>query len=453
MRNSFMPLILVLGVTVMAIPMIMKAPPRGSGGPEINPGVFCPSQKAIYQVASLPIAAENRATWISIAPKPEGGAGPGLDLRRFIVVSGEDHSPLTAAVMYALAETITKRGGAAILDPLRGPASDTGQVLALGASYVIRVATIDGATPQATSGACAAVIRCRTSAVRLPAAHPAARLQQNGGEHASVLSIAHHSTGGQGSWPSWYAGFGRGIAETVIDQLGAGAPAGSADLELADWGSQLPQPPQADTLRWTAAFQHQLVRGWIGRVAGKTTIARDGSTEPALAQLERHLGKGGWKRVEQPGAGLLQEWERAQESASHDTDAKATKEGDAKDELSSRLSVREDDAGYDIIAWQERPHPAELFQQWLDAATDGTEPAGERARRELVPERTRPPAPKPEAVRERALRALARHLDCEAIPEEFRARARILVAGAPVAPAAPASAATPAATPAAVPAP
>jgi hypothetical protein len=422
MHNSLIPLLGVVVVCLLAVPLALHGPSRGSAGPEINPGVFRQVVNRVYRVDSMPLETQNLVTDLPAA----AGAGPGYPSGRIVVVSGDDRSPLSAAVMLGLAESITAQGGAAILDPLRGGDSDTDHVLALGASWGVRVSCPDGAPPAAPGGACTATITCLAWPVRLADDHPAARLQPVQALRPLTVQVHHHSSGSSGSsgsWPGWYAAVGRSIADAVLADLARGAPSGPPELALPDWGSTLPQPATADGLRWSAAFQRAFIRGWLGRIDGVVTIGRTGNSESSLARLEASLARGEWHLApsETPGYRL---WSR--------------------DKDGGLLSVHSDPHGHDIVLWWERPHAAQLYTQWLSAAGDGIEAALEhQARAQALPPGTVPAPLAAETVRARARANLALYLDSEAIPLAYRVQARQLLAGHRPAPAPAAASAAP----------
>jgi len=335
-----------------------------------------------------------------------------MDPGRIVVLSGEDRSPLTAAVMRGLAERITDRQGAAILDPMPVPGGDTDHVLALGATWRLAIDTVTGAPPSAPGGDCVASIRLQLSTMRLPSDHPAAGWQPSGSTIRATLVVDHHSHGAPGEWPSWYAAVGRSIADSVLAAVTRDAKPSAPDLDTPDWGDSLPQPAMVDVMRWSAAFQYELVRGWLGRIESLATIGPDGKSMPSLDRLKKVLEHGGWKPTEgsYPGYAL---WFRAQDDG--------------------WLAVHSDPSGHDISLWWERPQAAKLFTQWLDAALSGVEPPLERSARLQDSGGTQagtPPvaAPSAAAIKIHARAALQAHQDCSMIPLQYRTQAKALLA-------------------------
>jgi hypothetical protein len=382
MRNSLLPIIFVLALSAVVVPLSLRGPDRGSGGPDVEPMLWRAPVKKIHQVESMPLQATNK---VSATGGTQDADGYGLNLRRFVVVAGEDRSPLTAAVMLALAERITAEGGAVILDPLRGPESDTEHVIPLGATWLLRVATVAGTPASEPGGPCHATVRCRTSALRVPADHPAARLQPEEVDHASELTVAHDSRGVTGAWPNWYAGFGRSVADALLERLERGAVETKPDLGIPDWGTRLPDPPEVDVLRWRGAFQHEFMRGWIGRIDGVTTTDREGKPQPTIQRLQDKLKRGGWIRDDEASTDKQELWARARGGPS------------------ASLTIRPDAGGAEVVMWQEWPHAAEVFNQWLDVAAAGDA---------------------------KALDRLRRHRHCEAVPADERQKADALLAPA-----------------------
>ncbi|MBA2481062.1 MAG: hypothetical protein H0V44_10385 [Planctomycetes bacterium] len=397
----------MIAVLVGSFALIPRGSGRGAGGPEINPGIFRFPSKSIHRVDSMTLDQDNRIEVVRSAVEAEPFA---LDLRTVVVVAGGDRMALTQAAMLGLAEGVTRSGGVAILDPLRAPESDTTSLPPIGATLVIEVATTGGEAPTSPNQAIEATLRIRARSVGVDD-HPAARFAPDMPRVAAEFALTHRSAGTGGSWPERYAAVGRGIGAAVLSRLGAGAAASATPLSVADWGTPLPQPPQSKTLRWSAAFQHHLVRGWVGRIDGSRTIVRGGGEQGSSEQLVRRMAASGW--VEDPG-----------------DDAALRVFTCERDGMSLALSLRADAAGFDVAMWQERPHAAELFTQWMEAAQSGVEPPIERVAREgrARPDKRPPPAPDAEQVRRSARDALRRHRACAGIPLEYRERAQALIA-------------------------
>jgi len=417
-NNSLLPIIGVLVVCIITIPLALRGPARGSGGPAVDPGVFRRVTNGVYQVTSMPLHIDTQVAQVDADGQPLASPPAlGLDVARFVVLSGEDRSPLTAAVLRGLAEEITARGGAAILDPMPLPGGDTDHVLALGANWRLAVETVGGAPPTAPGGDCSATVRFTLTTIRLPPGHPAAQFQDAGRALTTVLQVVHRSHAEQpaNDWPSWYAAFGRSVGDAVLDAVSTGVVS-KPDLDSPDWGSSLPQPSMVDVMRWSAAFQQQLLRGWVGRINGLATIGPDGRSLPSLDRLKSVLAHGDWKPTESTAPGYLM-WSRAKDGG--------------------WLAVHSDAGGHDVSQWWERPQAVDLFTQWLTAAASGVEPAIEQqARLADAGSGVEAPSPVPLPAEEQAhARAcLAGYQDCTAIPETYRRRAKALLASPLTAP-------------------
>jgi hypothetical protein len=374
MRNSLLPLVMVLVISAAALALIFHGDPAmpGQGGPEIDPGIFVPAKNAVYQVKTMPMTVTQSVSG--------DGTGTPLDARLFTVVQGLDYNPLTSATMLGLAEGITHRGGVAIFDPMRGPDADTSPPLPLGSAYVLRVETLAGKAPTNVDEACSATIRITVHNLRLPAGHPGARWQPDGEEVSRTATITRQCQAGRElSWPQWYATVGRGVAEAVITRWYE-VPTRPAPHPV-DWQSLLPMPPQANPVRWAGAFQDELVRGWIGRIDGTTVGTADGRGESALAPLERRLST---KWTEQAAHGAMRIWKH-----------------NPPDSAWFSVTATADPVGWDLAYWTERDDPVSWYQGWIAAAGKGDA---------------------------NALAILARHRDCPGASADLRDAAALVLA-------------------------
>ncbi len=412
MRNSILPLAVVIAICLGFILSTRGGALRGQGGPSIDPGIYRAVTNGIYQVESMALTDVPR-DFAPAVPEPIGF----MPTRR-VVVSGDDRAPLTRAIMRSLAEIITARGGTVILDPL----GDAGQDMLppVDAAWCMRIASVSGEVPTAPQGPLDYRFRAHLWTVRPPAGHPACDRVEDGLDRDAVLTmrLACHGVG-KGGWPEWFAGVGRTCASALLARAAEG-PVAVPEAPMADWGTMLPMPPRLDILRWSAPFQQDFVRGWIGRIDGLYTTAESGTQEPSLDRFAALLGHGGWKPDPQMQAPGFAAWRKA--------------EGDG------HLTIHSDAGGHDILVWWEREQPAALFAAWMDALGDGIEPAVERAARSRdVPPPGAPTLP-PDAVRARCRAALGRYLHCPIIPADMRAKAAALLAAkstdAPMAPAA-----------------
>jgi hypothetical protein len=394
-RNSVLPLVLVVLCGAAAIALLPKGSPQGVNGPPIFPGIFRLPKQERFRVHPAELEAVN-----AVIGAPAAAANP-PESWRSVMVAGEDDQATTRAVMYALAERLSEHGCLVVLDPPDAPP------YGLGVERLVRVATRGSALPADPGGACTARVAVTTRLMRFPADHPASRLLPAvTGPEAVAIEIDHRSRAKAGSavtWPTWYAALGWGIAGAAVSAFAPGGlppvvepaadPARRRSLAslrpLAVWKDALPLPPQSQALRWDGALQAELVRGWIGAVHGLETIGAKDARVPTIDLLLERLAKGGW-------------------SASAETTASApgrrlfTRDGEHGAEWFSITPQAQ--RGWDVAWWQERAGIAALHQEWLDAAKAGDVHARQR---------------------------LAAYLGCEAIPADQRAAAQALLGGAP----------------------
>ena len=394
MRNSVLPLVLMVLFGAAAIVLLPKGSPQGVNGPPIFPGIFRLPKQERFRVHPAELDAVNAVVGspASAANLPESW--------RSVMVAGEDDQPATRAVMYALAEKLTEHGCLVVLDPPDSPP------YGIGVERLVRVATRSASLPTDLGGACTARVAVGTRLMRFSADHPATRLlPAPAGPEAVTIEIDHHSQAKPGSavtWPTWYAAVGWGIANTAVAAFAPGGlppvvePAANPSLRrslasllpLAVWKDALPLPPQSQALRWDGAMQAELVRGWIGAVHGLETIDAKSVRVPTLDLLLDRLKKGGW-------------------SASAETTPSAagrrlfTRDSEHGTEWFS-ITPQDGQRGWDVTWWQERAGIAALHQQWLDAAKSGDAHARLR---------------------------LAAYRTCEAIPADQRAAAQALLDG------------------------
>ncbi len=349
MRNSFLPLALLLLTIGASLWLIRGGPAQGSGGPAVFPGIFKLPARDKHRTPSAPLEATNRA---------EGAMPADAASWRVILVSGRDDQPLTNAVLLALGEELTHRGCIAIMDPR---ARDLpAEPLPLGADGVLRVATRAGDLPVAEPGPVEFTATIDATPVRVPADHPAARwFPDLPTSTPSTFTLTHSSRPAASTgWPAWYAAIGRAVADAALTALGTPAD-GAADtavrVQRTAWilpGQQtadspfgrIPAPPQGDVVEELMAFQHPFVRGWIGRLSPVPVATRDGGTRPARDELVRRLERGTWVVA---------------------GDSLWTKDDIATDGtvVHRNLTIR----GSQVIEWQERPSPTTLWQAWQKA--------------------------------------------------------------------------------------
>jgi hypothetical protein len=384
MRNSALPIIsaaLLVAFLLIRMESLPTAAP-GCAGPELVSGIFRLTKQARLRLASAALAAGNEVT-VAAPPSPAAASAASF---RVVVVSAEDHEPLTAALVLGLAERLTENGSAVLIDTL------SERPLQLPADRVLSVATRHAELPAAPGGACAAELTVVDRLLAFPAGSPAAAAQPAlSGPITARFALSHHSTGAGGpppAWGAWYAGIGRGMAEAVLARIAPGGvpplhgPEGAprGDLEARpEWPSPLPSPPFIEPLRWFGALQQDLVRGWIGEIAGLDSIDEHGEHLASIERLERALTKA---RVVKEAAWTLDEHSSSERRMwNRDPDC--------------LLATRRAD-GWDVLLWQQRPGIVALYRSWVDEAAAGS--PGARAR-------------------------LALYRDCAAIPLDERARA------------------------------
>ena len=145
------------------------------------------------------------------------------------------------------------------------------------------------------------------------------------------------------------------------------------------WAKHLPIPPQMEVLRWSGACEDDLVRGWTGRVIGKTTFDRASRPIPAIQPVLKLLAK---YDVE-PGteSPVTDRWQ--EQSAPGSAVRTFARHKDGAEEL---FSIAEDATGWDCVLWQELTRPATEIDQWTTAATepDTARAARRRLRRHLL---------------------------------------------------------------------
>jgi hypothetical protein len=252
MRNSLLPILALVAVTIAAVFLTTGGAERGSGGPDVQPGIFRLPAKERQQIASAPLTL---ATQVSGAL-----AHPGV---RVLLISGDDGEALTRALLLGLAEECTRRGGLAILDPGK---AKTGEPLPLGCDLRLAVSLVAGAPPASKAQGTATVTWQIVATAPVPAGDlPAAQWLPDGlvptSERTTVTTTV---AGAADTWYGWYAAVGRHAAAEVFASLAISAVTDLAPhVTGAAWpapAARLPLPPGADEIRWEGAFQQPLVR-------------------------------------------------------------------------------------------------------------------------------------------------------------------------------------------------
>lgn len=373
MRNSLLPLVIAVVIFAVGLLLIRPNVDRGQGGPEVHAGILRLPKRQPLRTASLQLSGSTAAT-IERGSKDDGRW-------RVVVVAGADREPATRAAMLALGEDLFAADMIAIMDPMVG-ASEPSPPLPIPADRHILVATREAAIAETPQGEWRAVTTFTVSEPRLPDGHPGAALQPPTVLESTRIVVEHHGrpqTEGAG-WPERWASTGRETAKAMLATLVG--PAGlrrPTDHPPSDWGSPVPFPPTTSELRWQGCFQHDLVRGWVGRIDGLTVISRNGASEAACAPLTRLLDRGAWQPLERSGGWEL--WSRL------------------RDGQRQWFAMRGEPYGWSLSMWCERPDAAGLVDGWLAQARTGDAAAAERLRLALATPGL------PAALRERIMQA------------------------------------------------
>ena len=393
MRNSVMPVILVV-VMVVAVVLAMRTESKpGLNGPDLHPGIFRLPKKDKFHVDSATLTSTNQVKQDGVSPANRGESW------RVVLVMAKDRHPLTRSTVLAIGESLTGHGTITIFAPVDAP------VFPLGISRVIAVTTQDAQIPPTLGGEAKATLRVSSQLAGLPLGHPAAPLLPNAeGTTGTVLTITHHTAAqtNVAGWPNWWAALGRGVAGTVLDTLAPGGPAAVVDatveterrkwlptlVPLADWGSALTQPPTTERLRWDFAFQEPLVRGWVGHVTGLTAPDRSGVEKPTLDQLLERMNVG--------------KWEEAAMTTTASSGVRVFSRKATPEALTEWFSITSVENGWTVAWWQERSGAPALIADWAKAAASGDQSAA---------------------------RLLHAHRDCPVLPAELRDAARTALDG------------------------
>lgn len=386
MRNSVMPMVLVVVVALVAFVALRSDTKPGVNGPDLHPNIFRLPTKEKFRVESATLQSTNQ---VQVEGQPPANRSESW---RVVLVVAKDRHPLTRSTVLGLGERLTTHGSIAIFAPLDAP------TFPMGVNRVITVATDatdeTAQIPTTLGGEARATMRVTTQLARLPEGHPVAPLLPHPeGSTTAALTISHHTPkqSGASGWPNWWSAVGRGVADTVIAQLAPGGLPAVVDsqtkkwlptlMPLADWGTALPQPPTTERLRWDFAFQEPLVRGWVGHVTGLTSPDRSGVEQPTLDQLLARMKTGTWEEVGTKG---LRMFTRTQ------------------DGHTDWFSITSREAGWAVAWWQERRGMPELMSDW--AKDSATKNIG-------------------------AQRLLHAHRDCPALPKELQDAARTALDG------------------------
>ena len=367
MRNSFLPLIALVVVTIAAVLLSTSGAERGSGGPDVQPGIFRLPAKARQQITSAPISVE------SVVSGAVGHAEA-----RVVLLSGGDGEPLTRALLLGLAEEITRRGGLAILDP--SPAK-TGEPLPLGSDLRLAVTLAAGAPPAGMpAGACVVTWNIESTvpapAGDLPAAQWLPDAIISASEWATVTSTV---SGTAANWFGWYAAIGRHAAIKLIDSLAITNVTDVAHhVSVATWPApltRLPLPPGADELRWEGAFQHPLVRGWVGSIRIATTTNRTGEVIAATKPLLTRMARGGWIAQRSADGAVATISNGVAVIGTSEVPLEALAWVRDHEGIPTDLRFARHGAGWLVTLWQVRPGAPGVVAEWTAKAAAGDQEA------------------------------------------------------------------------------
>lgn len=360
MRNSVMPMVLVLIVVLAAVLLLRSESKPGLNGPDVFPGIFRLPKKDKFHVDSAVLTSTNEVTADGAVPANRGESW------RVVQVVAKDHHALTRSVVLGLGEQLTGHGCVVLVSPVDAPA------FPLGCARIVTIATDQAEIPAMLGGEARATVRVTSHLARLPAGHPAATLLPHPeGVTATAFTIAHHTTAATGvaGWPNWWAALGRGLAITAVTHLAPGGLPALVDPQtrawlptlapMADWGTALGQAPTTERLRWDFALQEPLIRGWVGHVTGLTAPDRSGVEKPTLDQLLDRMASGKWEAV-----GVTDE--------TKPTLRMFTRTVEGRTEWFS-ITARE--GGWAVACWQERSGIPDLFSDWAKAAAMGDQGA------------------------------------------------------------------------------
>jgi hypothetical protein len=358
MRNSLLPIILLVITSAFAWWLIRDGAERGAGGPEVLPGIYRLPQKA-GQVT--------KPAELTVSTAHTGSAPADAGTWRVILIAGDDAHPFTNAAILALGEELTRRGCIAVLAPV---VRDRPEPLPLNFDGTVRIAHQEGEPSAEQPGAVQCTLKLILTPTRLPPAHPAARwLPDLPASTATTMTLSHRSTPvAAPPWPHWYAAIGRSCALELLNACGTPAQVtdtierirltawtqpgqagpGTTEASVSIYG-RIPSPPQTDIAEHVVAFQHPFVRGWIGDFSPVPVTARDLTTRSAREELLRRLARGGWSKGPDLGSDLV-----------------FNKDDRATDGSPIHRSVSISASGF--MEWQERPNPTQVWQGWITSA-------------------------------------------------------------------------------------
>jgi hypothetical protein len=384
MKNSLLPVVMVVAVAVLALYSLRGQAQPGMHGPDIFPGIFRLPKKDKFPVISAPAKFDNQieAHGPTLSNNPETW--------RVVLLSAQDRAPMTRAVVLSLAEQLTKHGSVVIVDPAEAPA------FPMGCDRIINVATVTDENPRALGDAMRAQLEIQVQLARFAPTHPAAALFRDEGNTTQQKISLRFNAKPQASvdgWPQWWSACGRQAAQELLSACAPGGIPAVSDVQTkkwlatmvppSDWGIPLNQPLTTSNLNWDFGFQEDFIRGWSGHITGMSVTKKNGSSEPTLTQLMDRVSAGKWELAGAPDTHLYR------------------REQNGHSEWFG-FSALPNNAGWSVTWWQERQGILGLLEDWFTAAQKNDEAAVIAQRRlafyrnsPLLPPEMRKTAPSP----------------------------------------------------------
>lgn len=246
MRNSFLPIIGVFLVTVLALWMIPHTNIEGQDGPQIHSGILRLPKKIEKMVPSADVPSTVTLTRTAVGEFPPGIEPQGW---RVVGIALDDVQPLTRAVALGLGERLTLMNVVVLFDVVDDP------VLPSPPDRIIRIRTVSGGTPDPATHTITGVLEISQEEIRLPEWHPAAGLQGALRLQPITWSVTVNNTvETPGSWSQRWAAIGRDIGNAVLADLGI------TDRVPKEWDRYRPTPPEG---RWIPYFFIEPSRLWL----------------------------------------------------------------------------------------------------------------------------------------------------------------------------------------------
>jgi len=275
MRNSVLPILGMLAIGLACLWLIPDGTGDGAEGPQVQSGILRLPKNTKKLITSANVDMEN-----FILSESSGQPQPGIEGGRWRVVgiALDDNKPLTRAIALGLGERITELGGVAVFDLHDAPALPTPP------DRVFRVSSLEGGTPT-EQGDLTGIVQVHQQEVRLPPTHPAASLMEAPLVQEITLRLEHRSKPLSGiAWPARWAAIGRGMAETVLTQWGAG------QRLPADWDRLRPVAPVGRMIPYD---WWQPSRLWFLLAVPLFLVVRLTAT---LRLPAGHRSRGGWRQ-------------------------------------------------------------------------------------------------------------------------------------------------------------